>query len=58
VADVAMMSHANSLVTWLRLRIDLATMRVLRLHMTTAGHFMRQRYFDFDRPIHIDAPSR
>jgi hypothetical protein len=58
VADIAMMSHANSLVTWLRLRIDLATMRVLRLHMTTAGHFMRQRWFDFDRPIHIDAPSR
>jgi copper transport protein len=42
---------------WFRLRIDLATMRVLAARMIAPGHFMRLRYFSFDTPRRIAPPT-
>jgi copper transport protein len=42
---------------WYRLKIDRRTYRVVAEHMTTGGHFMDRRYFDFNRPVRIEPPK-
>lgn len=42
---------------WYRLRIDLATMRVLRVRMIADGHYMTQRFTSFDEPVSIQPPE-
>lgn len=61
VADIALAdirSPSVSIPFWFRLRIDLASMRVLAMRMITVGHFMDQRYFAFNAPVRIRPPSR
>jgi hypothetical protein len=43
---------------WLRLAVDLRTMRTVRERMIATAHFMTRRYLDFDRPIAIRPPER
>ena len=54
VADIQLMDQGTPL--WLRLRIDLATLRVVYARMVTGGHFMRQRFSAFDQPTRIEPP--
>lgn len=54
VANIALMDQGTPV--WIRLRIDLATMRVVRVRMVTGGHFMRQRLFAFNKPLRIGPP--
>jgi len=42
---------------WFRLRVDLATKRVLADQMTAEGHFMNARYFAFNEPLTIALPE-
>lgn len=42
---------------WFRLRVDLASMRVVAMRMIAPGHFMDQRYFGFDEPVQIRPPT-
>jgi hypothetical protein len=41
---------------WARVLVDERTGRVLRERMVTKAHFMRSRYFAFNRPLSIEAP--
>jgi copper transport protein len=43
---------------WWRLRIDLSSMRVTSSHLITQGHFMTQRYYDFNGPVRISPPQK
>jgi copper transport protein len=43
---------------WFRLRIDLASMRVLAMRMIAPAHFMDQRYHAFNAPVQIRPPVR
>lgn len=43
---------------WYRLRIDRSTLRIVDERMIAEGHFMRRRYFAFDRPVSIAPPRR
>lgn len=43
---------------WWRLYIDLRSSRIIRSRLITAGHFMDQRFFAFNRPIRIEPPVR
>jgi copper transport protein len=56
VAVVALMDPGTP--AWWRLVIDLGTHRVLGGRLVTYGHFMTQRFFDFDRPLRIEPPGR
>jgi copper transport protein len=51
---LALMDEATPL--WYRLSIDPATMRVVRVRMIAAGHFMTQRLHAFNRPLAIEPP--
>lgn len=55
IAELALMDEGTPL--WLRLRIDLATMRVVAVRSVTGGHFMSQRFLAFNRPLRIVAPE-
>jgi hypothetical protein len=59
VAEIALAdlrARAVGIPFWFRLRIDLATMRVLTMRMITVAHFMDQRYLGFDAPITVTPP--
>jgi len=59
IADVALADirpPSVSIPFWFRLRIDLASMRVLAMRMITVGHFMDQRYYAVDTPVRIRPP--
>lgn len=47
---------ALGLPTWFTVWVEKTTYRPLELRMTTAAHFMRQRYRSFDQPLSIVAP--
>lgn len=54
---VWIVSFANPTTpAWFTASIDRRTYRTLRLRMTAAAHFMRHRYFEFDRPLAIRTP--
>ena len=40
---------------WFKLWVDPRGL-VLRAHMRAIGHFMNDRYYDFDAPLQIQAP--
>ena len=44
------------LPTWFTIWIEQSTGRTLEVQMTTAAHFMRQRYRSFDEPLRIEPP--
>jgi hypothetical protein len=59
IADIALAdirSPSVSIPFWFRLRIDLASKRVLAMRMITVGHFMDQHYYAFDAPERIQPP--
>lgn len=59
LADLALAGIPKPSVSvpfWFRLRIDLASMRVVAMRMITVGHFMDQRYFAFNAPVRIRPP--
>jgi hypothetical protein len=45
-----------ALYAWFTLAIDRKTMQPREMRMTTAAHFMRQRYLAYDRPVRIRPP--
>ena len=51
---LALMDEATPV--WYRLTIDAATMRVVRVRMIADGHFMTERFHDFNRPLRIAPP--
>lgn len=51
---VALMNPAEPV--WYELQIDRASGLVTQEKMTSPGHFMSTRYFDFNRPIEISPP--
>jgi hypothetical protein len=53
-AEVAVMDPATPV--WLRIRVDLDTMRVREVRMISKAHFVTQRFSDFDQPVRIQAP--
>ena len=55
VAELALFDEGTPV--WFRLRVDLATDRVLTEQMTAEGHFMHAQYHDFDRPLTIRTPE-
>jgi copper transport protein len=55
VSELALMDPATPV--WLRVVIDVRTHRVLRERMISSGHFMRSRYFAFNRPLSIEPPD-
>lgn len=54
VAILALMDPGTP--AWTRVFIDLATMRVLHTRFVTSGHFMTQRFADYDKPMQIRPP--
>jgi hypothetical protein len=46
-----------ALPTWFTIWIEQSTGRTLEVKMTTAAHFMRQRYRSFDEPLRIESPA-
>jgi copper transport protein len=59
IADIALADiriPSVSIPFWFRLRIDLASKRVLAMRMITVGHFMDQHYYAFDAPERIQPP--
>jgi hypothetical protein len=42
---------------WYRLSVERGTLRVLRARMIAGGHFMTQRFYDFNRPLSIRPPA-
>jgi hypothetical protein len=56
LAEVALMDPGTPL--WLRLTVDLRTMRTLRDRMIAPGHYMTRRYLAFNRSVTIDPPGR
>jgi hypothetical protein len=55
VSELALMDPATPV--WLRVVVDERTGRVVRERMVTKAHFMRSRYFAFNRPLSIEAPD-
>jgi copper transport protein len=55
VTELALMDPATPV--WVRLIADDRTQRVLRERMISTGHFMRSRFFAFNRPLSIQAPD-
>jgi hypothetical protein len=45
-----------ALPTWFTIWIEQSTGRTLQVRMTTASHFMLQRYRSFDEPLRIEPP--
>jgi len=57
VAGQAFFGPSDSAPIWFRLWVD-ADGLVRRAEMRAAGHFMDQRYGDFDAHLAIQAPSQ
>jgi copper transport protein len=57
IADLATLQPQGSLPVWLRLRIHTGDGRLVGLRMITDGHFMTQRYLDFNRAAPVTPPS-
>ena len=55
VTELALMDPATPV--WVRLIVDDRTRRVLRERMISTGHFMRSRFFAFNRPLSIQPPD-
>jgi hypothetical protein len=55
VAQLALFDEGTPV--WFRVRVDLATHRVLGDVMTTDGHFMTARYYAANRPLTISLPD-
>jgi hypothetical protein len=55
-AELALMDPGTPI--WLRLTLDLRTMRTVRERMITTGHFMTRHYLDFNQPIVVRPPDR
>jgi copper transport protein len=55
VTELALMDPATPV--WVRLIVDDRTHRVLRERMISTGHFMRSRFFAFNRPVSIQPPN-
>ncbi|MGH2673707.1 MAG: copper resistance protein CopC [Actinomycetota bacterium] len=53
---VSFFGARGDLPIWFRLWVE-PRGRVLRAEMRTQGHFMDQRYFDFNAPISVEAPD-
>jgi hypothetical protein len=56
LAELALMDPGTPV--WLRLTVDLRTMRALRERMIARAHYMTRRYVAFNRPVSIDRPGR
>ncbi|MGI9096993.1 MAG: copper resistance CopC/CopD family protein [Solirubrobacteraceae bacterium] len=55
VATLALFDEGTPV--WFRLRVDLATKRVLADQMTSKQHFTNTRYYAFDQPLSIAVPK-
>jgi copper transport protein len=55
LAELALMDPGTPV--WLRLTVDLATMRAVRERMIAQAHYMTRRYFAFDQPVGIRVPA-
>jgi copper transport protein len=55
VAELALMDPGTPV--WLRLTVDLATMRAVGERMIAQAHYMTRRYFAFNDPVRIRAPD-
>jgi len=55
VAELALMDPGTPV--WLRLTVDLATMRAMRERMIAQAHYMNRRYLAFEDPVSIRAPA-
>ena len=55
-AELALMDPGTPV--WLRLTVDLATMRATRERMIAQAHYMSRRYFAFNRPVSIRRPAK
>ena len=56
LAELALMDPGTPV--WLRLTVDLRTMRTVRERMIAAGHYMTRRYLAFNGLVDIQPPSR
>jgi len=54
-AELALMDPGTPI--WLRLTVDLGTMRTVRERMIATGHFMTRRYLDFDGSVVVRPPT-
>jgi copper transport protein len=54
LAELALMDPGTPV--WLRLTVDLATMRAVRERMIAQAHYMNRRYFAFNEPVSIRPP--
>lgn len=55
VAELALFDEGTP--AWMRLTVDLRTMRVTEDQTTSKGHFTRSRYRGFDQPVTIKIPG-
>jgi hypothetical protein len=55
LAELALMDPGTPV--WLRLTVDLTTMRVVRERMIAQARYMTRRYFAFDYPVSIRVPA-
>jgi copper transport protein len=55
VAELALMDPGTPV--WLRLTVDLATMRAVRERMIAQAHYMTRRYLAFNEPVRIRPPA-
>lgn len=53
-AELALMDPGTPV--WLRLTVDLRTMRVVKERMIARAHYMSRRYFAFNQPVAIRPP--
>jgi copper transport protein len=56
LAELALMDPGTPV--WLRLTVDLHTMRAIRERMIARAHYMTRRYLAFNRPVSIAPPGR
>ncbi|MBA3264171.1 MAG: copper resistance protein CopC/CopD [Thermoleophilaceae bacterium] len=56
LAELALMDPGTPV--WLRLTIDLGTMRASRERMIARAHYMTRRYLAFNEPVSIEPPRR
>jgi hypothetical protein len=55
-AELALMDPGTPV--WLRLTVDLDSMRATRERMIAHAHYMNRRFFAFNRPLSIRRPVR
>ena len=56
LAELALMDPGTPV--WLRLTVDLRTMRTVRERMIASGHYMTRRYLAFNELVDIQPPTR